>query len=460
MQLLLNRDVSELVQLKLNIETSVESTPTEAEHGVPLPLIEVGVLEVDKQEILNIDDIIKNKKITVHFQPIVSVTRKTVCGLEGLVRSINTDTNQIISPMTLFNAAQNEGVTVELDRVCREKVLEAFSYLYEYNKDKLLFLNVDASILDKVGGSNYLINQVNNYKINPSNIVLEINETRVQDNAALKRFVDTYRKFGFLIALDDVGTGFSNMDRILLVKPDIIKIDMSLIRNIYNDYYKQEVFTSLVNLSNKIGTLIIAEGVEIEEEAIQTLRFGGHMIQGYFFSKPKDTYNEPNIFISNRIEILTNSFKEYMNKKIKEERKKNKQFNAIINNVLNELIMVSSQEFDNKLMEYVSVNKTIECAYILNESGIQNSNTICFLDRSQEQENLIFYSASKGTDHSMKKYYYSLVNGRLNKYITEPYISLATGKLCITFSKIFKNIENKKCILCMDFRFALIKALS
>ena len=143
--------------------------------------------------------------------------------------------------------------------------------------------------------------------------MIEINETKVQDNAALKRFAETYREFGFMIALDDVGTGFSNMDRILLIKPDIIKIDMSLIRNIHNDYYKQGVFKSLVNMSNKIGALVVAEGVETEEEAIQILRLGGHMIQGYFFSKPQEIFDESNIFSNNKMEMLSKSFNKYMN---------------------------------------------------------------------------------------------------------------------------------------------------
>ncbi|MDR3585772.1 MAG: EAL domain-containing protein [Desulfosporosinus sp.] len=406
---------------------------------------------LEKQEILDIKDIIRNKKLIVHFQPVVSVSRKMVSGLEGLIRGINTATNQIISPITLFEVAHKEGLTLELDRVCRDKVIEAFSYIYHQNNDKLLFLNLDASILDRVEGSNYLTNQVKTYNINPRNIVIEINETKVHNNAALKRFTDTYRKCGFMVALDDVGTGFSNMDRILLVKPNIIKIDISLVRNIENDYYKQGVFKSLVNLSNKIGALIIAEGVETEEEAIQILRLGGHMIQGYFFSKPQEIYNESDLFINNKIEKLSKSFNQYMNKQIRKEREKNKQLNLMVNNLIKELVKVSHQEFDNKLMEIIWANKIIECAYVLDEYGVQLSNTIRFYDKNEVKENLIFYSARIGTDHSMEKYYYPLIGANLNKYITEPYISLATGNLCITVSKIFTNIDNKKYILCVDF---------
>ena len=403
------------------------------------------------EEIVDIAEIIRTENLIVHFQPVISVSRKMVSGLEGLIRGISPTTHQIISPVTLFEAANNVGLTLELDRVCREKVIAAFNHIYHQNTDKLLFLNVDTSILDRVEGSNYLMSQIQSYQIEPRNIVIEINETKIQDNKTLQRFTDTYRKLGFLLALDDVGTGFSNMDRILLVKPDIIKLDISLVRNIHNDYFKQGVFKSLVNLSNNIGALVIAEGVETEEEAIEVLRLGGHMIQGYFFSKPHVFYEDTNIFYNNKIEKLIRSFKAYMNDKVKEERQNNKQLITIVNNSVKELIMEPDQDFDNKLMEIIWKNKIIECAYILDEYGVQLSNTIRFCDKNDVKDNLLFYSAMMGTDHSMEKYYHPLMSARVTRYITEPYVSLATGNLCITISKFFMNKDNKKYILCMDF---------
>ena len=310
---------------------------------------------------------------------------------------------------------------------------------------------MDVSILDKVAGSNYLINQVKSFNINPRNIVIEINEAKVKDIDALKKFSDTYRKLGFMVALDDVGTGFSNMDRILLVKPDIIKIDISLVKNIQNDYYKQGVIKSLINLSNMIGALVIAEGVETEEEAIQIMKLGGHMMQGYFFATPQEICDEASISSNHKIEMLSKSFNQYMRAKISEEKKNNKQLNRIVHNCVKELAGASCNEFDNKLLQITWAYKNIECAYILDEYGIQISNTIRFCDENEVKDNLIFYSARAGTDHTMEKYYYPLISARLSKYITEPYVSLATGNLCITISKVFMNIDRKKYIVCIDF---------
>lgn len=401
---------------------------------------------------IDIYDIIKNKDIVAYFQPIVYMSRKKVCGLEGLIRGINTKTGQLISPLDLFEIANNKGLTLELDRVCREKVIEAFSSIYKSDKEKLLFINIDTSILEKVEGSNYLFHQFEKFDIKKSNIVIEINETQVKDNQILKNFIDMYRSEGFLIALDDVGSGFSNLDRIPITKPDIIKIDRNLLENIHNDYYKQEVFKSLVNLSNKIGSVVVAEGIELEEEAIQALMLGGHMIQGFYFSKPQKITNSKDISLSNSIENLSYSFKNLIKKSEKNQKKVNKELNATINYSLEKISSVPPTEFNNKLLHIVKNNENIDCAYVLNESGIQVSETLCLSENDNVNQNMLFYSANIGSDHSMKKYYYHIANTKLSKYITEPYVSLATGNLCTTFSKVFKNIDNKKYILCIDFK--------
>lgn len=406
--------------------------------------------DFEKQEMPNMNEIIQNGNLVAYFQPIVSVSRKMVSGFEGLIRGIDSTTEQYIAPSLLFSAAASQNLTLEFDRMCREKVMEAFSKIsYE---DKLLFLNIDTSILDEAVGSNYLLNQVRNANINPRNIVIEINESKGHGIEALKRFTETYRNHGFLVALDDVGTGFSNMDRILLVKPDIIKLDISLVKNINTDYYKQGVFKSMVNLANEIGALIIAEGVETREEAIQVLRLGGHMIQGFYFARPQEICDNSNLLFNHKIDFLSKSFNQFINKQMSDEWQKNKQFLTMANTYTKTLINIYATELNTKLKDIVLLNKDIDSLYILDEDGIQISDTILSTSENNVKENLIFYSARMGTDHSMEKYYYSLVNYKLKKNITDPYISLATGNLCKTISYSFVNSDNKKYILCLDLK--------
>ncbi len=393
----------------------------------------------------DIKKILRNKALTAHFQQVVYVTRKVVCGMEGLIRG--TEAGATVSPKALFDAAHKKGLTLELDRLCREKVLEAFGRIYPQNKDKLLFLNLDASILDNVTGSQFLLRQAQKYGINPQNIVVEINETKVQDNEELKAFITFYRKAGFLIALDDVGAGFSNLDRIPIVKPDIIKVDIGLVRNIQNDFHKQEVVKSLIRLATQIGAMVVAEGVETEEEAIETLRLGVNMIQGFYFSRPAVLSEKP--FANERIDTLAANFKNYMTDAFRHERRTYKQIASIAKTALTELN--GCDAFNERLHRIVGHHDVVECAYVLDGSGLQCSDTVFGNGKCGSRENLIFYSASSGTDHSMKRYYFQIANGKRDKYMTEPYVSLATGNLCVTFAETFKSGDNRKYILCMDF---------
>lgn len=393
----------------------------------------------------NIKKILTDKDLIAHFQQVVYVTRKMVCGMEGLIRGI--EAGKPVSPKALFDAAQKKGLTLELDRLCREKVIEAFGRIHPHNKDKLLFLNLDASILDNVIGSGYLMRQAQMYGVNPQNIVVEINETKVQDNKALKAFIHEYRKEGFLIALDDVGAGFSNLDRIPIVKPDIIKIDIGLIRHIHLDYHKQEVVKSMIRLATQIGAMVVAEGVETQEEAIETLRLGVNMIQGFYFSRPAELSDQP--FKNERIDMLADNFKIYMTNTLKHEQRIYKHISSIVRKTL--AALKDCDAFDERLQRIVDSHDVVECAYVLDESGLQCSHTLFGRGKCGSRENLIFYSASSGTDHSMKRYYFQIANGKRDKYMTEPYVSLATGNLCVTFAETFKNSDNKKYILCMDF---------
>lgn len=398
----------------------------------------------DHQKKPDIKRILRNKDLTAVFQQVVYVTRKKVCGLEGLIRGV--DAGRVVSPYALFSAAQKKGLTLELDRLCREKVLEAFGRIHPDNKDKLLFLNLDASVLDSACCSGYLSRQAQTYGVDPGHIVIEINEAKVQSSATLKEFIIKYRGEGFLIALDDVGAGFSNLDRIPIVKPDIIKIDLGLVRGIHSDYHKQEVFKSLIRLSTQIGAMVVAEGVETEQEAVEVLRLGANMIQGYYFSKPCELCESP--FKNERIETLANGFRDYILNNLREEQRTYRQTKAIVKGVICEL--TASGEPSEKLPLIVSRHEAVECAYVLDEQGIQCSETVFGSGRG-DARSLIFDSARPGADHSMKRYFYQLTNNKRESYMTEPYVSLATGNLCVTFAETFKNADNKKYILCMDF---------
>ena len=411
--------------------------------------------QTDTLENEKLKRIISNNTIITHYQPIISVAKNKIIGIESLARGVDKKTEDIVSPIILFSYAHANGMILELDRLCREKGIEGFKNINNFiSKEFYLFINIDASVIDIVEGSNYFFNQILEHNISPKNIVIEINESKVQNIEHLVNFVKTYRNLGCLIALDDVGVGFSNFDRISLVKPDIIKIDRSLINEIGDNYYKQEIFKCLVNMANKIGAVVVAEGVETEEELNYSLESGVHLIQGYFFSKPQFFSSELIDALDIRINEAGLRFKKHMSLKIEKENIHRKIIDTLLSEVIIDFERKPTQDYRDILLTFVNsyTELNIECAYILDEQGIQISNTYFSNANRNYRQKHIFHPAVIGVDHSLKKYYYKLMNARQSKYLSNPYVSHATGNVCITATSVFKQqTNNENCIFCVDF---------
>ncbi len=232
---------------------------------------------------LEIQEIIDKRSILTYFQPQVSLKRKAVIGLEALSRGFDPQSGELIPPTLLFGQTRDPASRLALDRVCRTKAVEAFASLHHRDKSVMLSMNIDASCInEETRGSNHLLKLVKRCGISPNNVIIEIIESRCEDSDALMDFVNFYRKKNFLIALDDVGAGFSNLDRIPLVKPDVIKLDRALITDVNKHFHKLEVVRSFTQLSNRLGCLVLAEGVETSDEAMCLLSNGVDVFQGFF----------------------------------------------------------------------------------------------------------------------------------------------------------------------------------
>lgn len=237
---------------------------------------------------IDIESILLNGAVVPHFQPLVSMRRRSIVGFEGLSRGWDTQAEALIPAPRLFAAAADKGLSRELDLLCREKILGEFAVLHEADPELILSVNIEASsAMAKKPWGDYLNMQVAAVGVTPRNVIIEILESVVDDTQELVRFVDRHREAGFLIALDDVGAGHSNLNRIPLIRPDVIKVDRYLVEGLDQDLHKQEVFKSLLSMARHLGTVIVAEGAENEAEVTALLALGVDMIQGYYFSTPK-----------------------------------------------------------------------------------------------------------------------------------------------------------------------------
>lgn len=400
---------------------------------------------------LNINKITEDRNLQLNFEPIVSIIKKSVIGLEALLVGFPDVDGNIISRNEIVQQELKEGEAIELDRLYREKAMESFLDIYEKNKEVLLFIDINISIIDKYIGSGILMNVVNEYGIEPRNIVLQIVEEKIEDIESMQRFINFYRSKGFLIGLKDLGSGFANLDTISYVEPDIIKINSVITKEISYNYYKQEIFKSLINLSKKVGALVIAEDVENESEAMVVMELGADMIQGKAFCNPISADKINLADLKEKVYKIGTDYKAYMSEEINAKEESHREYDEIINNIINKLENSKKTDFDSIIDKTVDEYSILECAYILNDNGEQATNTATRCKNMITQKALIFQPAKKGTDHSLKKYYYFLRSMSLNRYVTEPYVSMATGNLCITISSSFKDNLGKEYILCIDF---------
>jgi EAL domain-containing protein (putative c-di-GMP-specific phosphodiesterase class I) len=407
-------------------------------------------------------DIIRSRAVVTYFQPILSVRQKSVTGLEALSRGIvgvealSRGTppvgNQLISPGALFASADQEGVRHQLELLCRETAIRSFANLRDRSPETILFLNYDAQAnVDERPAAELLLSACRHHHLEPNQVAVEVLENRFDDTQRLGRLMALFREYGFLIVLDDMGTGHSNLDRIPLIKPDIIKVDRSLVTGVDSDYHKQETFKSLIHLARKIGCLVVAEGIETEAEAIASLELGADLVQGFYFARPERPEKSTIEEASARARKLAADFKHHMVRKINDRKVQHRRFSIIMNQILCDLATADVSEFNSHLESLIGRYPNVECVYVLNEAGIQISETVCNPNVPARKNGVMFRPAPCGADHSLKEYYYILLDVELAKYTTDPYVSLATGNVCRTISTCFRDASNNKMyVLCID----------
>jgi EAL domain-containing protein (putative c-di-GMP-specific phosphodiesterase class I) len=385
------------------------------------------------------------------YQPIFSVLSQRLVGLEALARATDPDTSEPIAPLPLFEAAESQGLTLALDRLCREKAVEGFATSPMLDGKELLFLNLDVSILDDgVVGSGQLIQLVERFGLCPHRVVIELIESRIRDMSAIRRFLDTHRRHGFLIALDDVGAGNSNLDRIVELSPDILKLDRSLICGLDKDYRKREVFSCCMRIAHKLGVVVIAEGVETESEALACLEHGSDLMQGYFFARPR--FPGPDAQVAEalgRIASLASVVRERQAENFVAKKARYREYAAIANRIAGLVGEQPQEAWASHIGAELACNPFVECAYVLDQTGFQITDTIFGPGRRGNRASLLFAPAVIGADQGSKDYFICLGPDQ-RRFVTDPYLSRSTGTLCVTLSTLVPLSPSCAVVVCVD----------
>lgn len=220
------------------------------------------------------------------YQPIVRAADGQVAGYEALMRS---KVPELPHPGAMLDAAERLNRLQELGRIVRGRAAEP--YLGD-PVDGLLFVNLHPTDLEDLA----LRSQTSPLSRIASQVVLEITERASLDHKNdLREQVAELREMGFRIAVDDIGAGYAGLSTFALLEPDIVKLDMSLVRGIDSNATKRRIVASLKELCQQMNILVVAEGVETEAERQTVTELGCDLLQGYLFAKPGPAFPEISI---------------------------------------------------------------------------------------------------------------------------------------------------------------------
>ena len=214
----------------------------------------------------------------VAFQPIVDAGQNNkIYGYEALMR---THEPGLPTPEAMLGAAERLDCLPALGRRVRDLAAEGFRRAPE---DALLFVNLHTrDLLDpELYEADSALMQM------AHRVVLEITErTPIDDVKDVQARVAVLRFHGFRIAIDDLGAGYAGLSSFVALEPDIVKIDMSLVRGIHESVVKQRLVGSILKVCDELGIRVVVEGVEEIEECAMMRGMGCEYMQGFFFAKP------------------------------------------------------------------------------------------------------------------------------------------------------------------------------
>ncbi|HEY4157411.1 MAG TPA: EAL domain-containing protein [Polyangiaceae bacterium] len=376
------------------------------------------------------------------IQPVLSLVHHKPVGHEALLRAYDQH-DRLVAPNRVFMKAGEDAML--LDQICRALHVQNFA-LSGLDQGWIL-LNVSPRLVLEGHSTRMLLPRIlERHGIPPHRVVVEILETSVYDEPNLARSVHFFRELGCLVAIDDFGAGESNFERIWRIQPDIVKLDRSMVVEATRTRRVRRILPGLVSLLHEAGCLVVMEGLETSEHALIALESDADFVQGYYFGEPRirlGARDDPQGILSD----LLSSFEERVLAQAAEERdvlsRYRKKFEACAER------FQQGAEADSALAEFNELEAVQRC-YLVSASGVQvGSNLSARVARQRPDARYQPCSDADGANWLRRPYFRRAIAQPGSVQVSRPYLSIADGRSCITFSIAIPETRGVR-VLCAD----------
>lgn len=234
-------------------------------------------------DIVFIRNSIANDKVIPYYQPIFDAKSLQILKYESLMRLQKEDSNDVVSIFPYLKTAKSIKIYEKLTNAMLVKV-------FEFMKEKSceFSVNLDYEDLNNKKLCHTIIDKIEQYNFK-NRIIFEIVESEfIDDFTIVEDFAKEVRRLGGKIAIDDFGSGFSSMENILKLKPEIIKIDGSLIKNIDTSNDSRVIVRNIIAMSKELGSSIVAEYIHNKEVYDICIELGVDFLQGFYLGEPSE----------------------------------------------------------------------------------------------------------------------------------------------------------------------------
>jgi EAL domain-containing protein (putative c-di-GMP-specific phosphodiesterase class I) len=229
-----------------------------------------------------LERVVLEESLTTVYEPVVQLEHGRILGYEALSRG--PAGTPLVDPLVLFDVAASCDLEFELDALCRRQAIRNAPVLA---LDQRLFVNIlPSSVCDPDFDSLGVCRLLRDAGLVPENLVLEISERQaIASFARFRQSLDRFSALGFGVALDDTGAGFASLEAALELRPDYLKVDISLVRGIQNSPERQALVRGLQAVAQQMGAMLIAEGIETAEELAVLRSLGIACGQGFHLGR-------------------------------------------------------------------------------------------------------------------------------------------------------------------------------